>query len=283
MKTFEIATMQQLKFETAIGSAKSYGDKRLSTIVQTYNRVENFLKKPKTSVIDGQTLTSSGSLTAPYISYDENGIRKLTHECRPVNPLRYNNEIAELRLIDNVITGQALLAVDGDFDKLAKSKFIGLNVQLQGDTSDLHICPIKHIDFKTFKGEDLKTRPFDEPDNPDNINTQILDSEKIWAIMQYCVETVKQIGNQNPKFNFIRHRPLVEKLVFRMRNAFFLDLDPERFDRLTLPKKDGKYDVEIWPKPTDADFRYFIEELMPSIRDDPDLKFLEGNNQLSVL
>lgn len=287
MKAFEAITLQQIEFEEAVGPPINYKDKRTKTIVNEYQKIEKFFNQKKSVIIDGIEIDSTGSWEEPSIIV-EDGKRKLFHKCRSVNPFRYENPLTVGRMIDNVIVPGAAKALGYNYEKLAHSQFAGFNIQLQHNIEDVvsqkpcRLCPIKYIDLQQFSGNDLKTRPFDEPDNPDNINVIPLDSEKFWAISVYCSLTILRLLRRDYPASLPPIKLVNEISKYTITTAMGC-INSTTFNSLEFPQDEkGKYDLDLWPKPDDVKFIPFIKQILPTIDKDPKLMYLKNKNQIAI-
>jgi len=289
MKAYEHITQEQLNYEYAVGPPVNYRDRRIGTIVKKFLSLENFYNETKKETIDGIPLESSGSLTGPKI-IEEDGKRKLSYVSRPVNPHRYHNPVCNLRHWDNVIIPQAYRMVNRNPERLKTMKFVGLDVKLKHDDLDLMYrnkpcltCPIEQLCIEQFKGEDLKTHTFDNPGKKDNIDTLQLDAEKFWAICVYLnMVVLKLLRPQYP--DNLPSSKVLEPLSKYLANSFISGIEPEYFNNeLELPKnQNGKYDLDLWPSPTDESFFLLMNKLVPSLQTDPKLNFLTSSPQKMI-
>lgn len=281
MNAYEAITSEQLKFEDSVGPPVSYKDQRIGLITDAYSKVEDYFNETKTATIDGIKLESKGSWTGPQI-IEEDGKRKLSYVCRSVNPYRYHNPIQNLRHWDNVIVPQTFNWLGRDVELLKKTKFVGLNIQLQEDlalvikSKPCTLCPIKFVSIEQFQGEDLKTHTFDQPGEPDNIDQIQIDNEKFWAINVYLSLVVIKALRLKKEYKILAPpKNLIQKISDYMIKSFISSIDPPQFEELDFPKgPDGKYDIDLWPSIHDEHFVSFITKLIPEIQTDDKLSFL---------
>lgn len=290
MKAYELILSEQLKYEEGVGPVLAYKDQRIGLITDNYSKVEDFFNKPKTAIIDGIPLESTGSWTGPTI-IQEDGKRKLSYTCRSVNPWRFHNPIMTLRQWDNVIIPQTFQWIGRDIDILKQTKFVGLDIQLQGDITEMiqmkpcSICPIKYISMEQFRGEDLKTKSFDQPGKENNIDQLEIDGKKFWAINVFLSQCVIKILKRRKEYRILSPPlSIIQKISEYVMKSFIGSIDYDTFQNLCLPKgPDGLYNLDLWPSPEDTDFVQFLTNFLPQIQTDEKLLFLTNHNTLLQL